>query len=233
MSLFDFLKGRTHSAEARSKMKRDFDAHHALEKGTTLERLFGRSMSDLRALFNSGDSSSTMPSITSPSYPAIQWQGDAGIDAYLHWQNIEIDQFPLYLNAVRDLMHESETVWMQFSDGKHHALVRYSDELAGRNVHILSNDARLIERLALPRFSPPPPWIFHYEHGPFLSYNQGAPEYWFLHIWLPFWLSLSLEDQSRYLAQQRERTKSYITEEEWADWVYAVKGKDPRTRESR
>jgi hypothetical protein len=231
MSFFDFMKGKLSRMDARSKMIKDFSAYHALESGTPLERLFRRSMADLRILFNATASSSTRPIIPSSSYPAIKWQGEFDINAFLHWQHIEIDQYPLYLKAVRDLMRESDMEKMQFSEGENHALVKYSDELAGRNVYILSNDARLIERLALPRFSPPPPWIFHFEHGPFLSYNQGAPEYWFDHVWLPFWLSLSLEDQSRYLEQQRQRTMSYITNEEWSDWVYAVRSKDPRTRE--
>jgi hypothetical protein len=231
MSMFDFLAKRLNRMHAHSKIERDLKAHHALENGTPLERLFGRSMLELRELFNAAGSGAAKPIMPSASYPVVKWQDDFDINAFLHWQHIEIDQYPLYLKTVRDLMRESDTEWMTFSDGKHHALVKYSDELAGRNVYVLSNDARLIERLALPRHSPPPPWIFHFEHGPFLPCNQGAPEYWFDHIWLPFWLSLSLEDQSLYLAQQEQRTKSYITSEEWGDWVYAVRRKDPRTRD--
>ncbi len=226
MSFRDFFSRKSNQTLARERAERELRA--SLRDGKPLETQFRVPLARLRETF-------TVDIPTSfdgtRAYPYVSYQEEHGVKAFVHWQSIEMDEFPRYINAIRAGCTEVEADRLHYQRGALHSFVSYGDELAGRNVFVLSNDVNLIERLAPPKFSPSPPWVLHYAEGPFMSYNQGAPEYWHQFIWLPFWLSISLDEQAQYLERQRAKTKDFIDDEAWCDWVYSVRRLDPRTRD--
>ncbi|WP_155836174.1 hypothetical protein [Burkholderia sp. AU4i] len=191
-----------------------------------LEDVFGRTAEALRAGFPAALDLAGRQDL--PLYPKAVYLGDCGVNAFVQHQNMEINAFPRFLSAVREGGEEVDFLF--YRRGDFVSLVRFNDELAGRNVWLLTNDVELMVRLALSRFSPPPPWVAWCEHGPFVTYNQGAPEYWYHNIWEPFWSSLTLEEQDQYIEARGVEVRSYLSDEEWEDWVYTTRRSDPRFR---
>ncbi|CAG2137999.1 hypothetical protein [Cupriavidus numazuensis] len=193
-----------------------------------LPQVFGESLAALQAVF--ADTPVDLRGANSPNgYPAKEHLGELGLNAILLTQNIEINQFPQYLKMLgggRDQVanHHYE------SDGLH-TFIAYDDECGGRNVRLLSNDVELLAKVSTSTFHPPPPWIAWYELGPYRPALQGNAEHWFCHVWDPFWESLSLEAQDKFIEASRLRTQAHISNEDWEEgWVYLVRMRDPRYR---
>lgn len=68
---------------------------------------------------------------------------------------------------------------------------------AGTIVSFASDDLDVLEALQQTRLEPPlPADSFPWIDPESLGSLQGDIEYWWMHLWLPFWLSLSQEKQS-------------------------------------
>ncbi|RZT42885.1 hypothetical protein EV147_1931 [Cupriavidus agavae] len=145
--------------------------------------------------------------------------------------NIEIEAFPRCINLIRT--GRSEFSYHHFTRGSAHTFLTHDDEFGGRNIRLLTNDVDLLESLAISKFGPPPPWVIWYDLGP-VPYNQGDPDFWSAYIWAPYWKSLSAEERDIFLERWRDRTRSYIAEAEWEEWVFKVQmeasGGDPESR---
>ncbi|MEM5369175.1 hypothetical protein V4C53_24545 [Paraburkholderia azotifigens] len=198
------------------------------ESIVSLENTFGRTIEQLRALFESGRTE--LASESFGDYPGALYKGSLGIDAFGLTFDIESHQFPRFLNLVREGSEQTDWLCYRRSENRNvSTLLATESRFRGVAVRMLSNDVRLIRRIEMSDFNPAPPWVAMYEHGPFMHLAQGAEEYWDIHIWRRFWRTRTLEQQQAFLDIAREETVSYISDEEWADWLLEIRMSDPRT----
>lgn len=179
---------------------------------------FGISLDELRELF-----SKPLDKIEL-TYPKSEHFGKVGLQALFVFMNVDTNTFPSLFNLIKQKRNEVSHNHFE-ADGKH-TFLNISEEFCGRNVRLLTNDIDLIQAISERRFGPPPPWIVWYELGPFRPYTQGNPEHWDNYIWSPYWENLNPEERTKFIADWREKTKSYISDEEWSDWVYSVRKRD-------
>ncbi|KVP45111.1 hypothetical protein WL12_03730 [Burkholderia ubonensis] len=60
---------------------------------------------------------------------------------------------------------------------------------------------------------------------------QGDAQYWYENVWDRYWESLSLTEQDAIIEERRSSTNAYLSEEEWEEWLEAVRTRDARYRE--
>jgi hypothetical protein len=164
-----------------------------------------------------------------PKYPNITYLGDVGFHAFILAQNMEITAFPRFLSAVRAGCEDAD--FLHFARGEFSSFLAINTEFSSRNAWLLTNDLSLIDRLSTMQVSPTPPWILYPQPGPFISYNQGEPEYWELCVWKPFWKSLTPAERDSYIERRSVDALSYMSTAEWDDWVFKVRSGDPEYRE--
>ncbi|EEA03514.1 hypothetical protein BH160DRAFT_1195 [Burkholderia sp. H160] len=213
----------------RKRQERRFASTSGNRQIEAIEHVFGLDIDKLKKTFVEGG----IPAMPGdlPAYIALRDLGDIGVTAFLVRQTIEVTQLQSYIMTIRD--GRDETDWQHNSQGDLHTLVRHDREFAGLNMQLLTNDVALIRRLASPGFNPPCPWVAFHELGPTVGSLQGNAEYWYHHIWDPYWEALSLDDQSEFLERKRRETVAAdMSEGEWLQWVDGLRFRDPRTRSS-
>lgn len=209
----------TQFLDRRSSHEKDSD-----KRLTSLEEVFGRQRAVLQQAFS--DASVIAGAEKLPTYPARSHLGESGLHAFVQMQNLEPAAVPPFLKMVGEGARDVD--FLRFERGACTTFVKLRDyELGGRNVWLLTNDVELLIRLAAAQFGPPPPWLVFPELGPFLTYNQGAPEYWYHGIWQPFWSSLSPEARDIYIDEHAEAALAYMGAEEWEDWIHTTRRADP------
>ncbi|MFC0573892.1 hypothetical protein [Paraburkholderia solisilvae] len=196
----------------------------------SLEQTFGYSLAQLQELFADGPPNLAEASL--PAYPDAVFDSGIGINAFGIVVDVESTQFPRFLNLVRSTGVEKH--WLGFKDetagSPTYTLIRTMSRFRGVSVKVLTNNVELIRSITEEHFNPTPPWVAMYEHGPFLHLIQGEEEYWFDHIWVRFWRSLTPDRQRAFVRKSREETRHYISDEEWHDWLTDLTMQDPRTR---
>ena len=210
------------------RQERRLEKRAEKKRREALPHVFGASLSVLEELFS--PSSDSLRTEDRPgAYPRVEYLGNIGFNAVLLTQNIEINQFPLYLKVIEE--SRKEVTFHHYQKDDLHTFVFHDDEFGGRNMRLLTNDVELVKNLTRLGFHPPPPWIVLYELGPYRPASQGNPEYWACYVWDPFWQSLSLEEQDKLIEEWRPRTRAYISDEDWEEgWVYGMRIRDPRFR---
>ncbi|WP_321873219.1 hypothetical protein [Burkholderia ubonensis] len=183
-----------------------------------LPHAFGVPLEKLRELF------ATPLDEIQLGYPKVEHLKGLGLEAFLVFFNVDVNAFPACFNLIKQ--GRGEISYNHFMVDGRHTFFNISEEFCGRNVRLLTNDIDLIKSISKGRFGPPPSWIVWYELGPYCSYTQGNPEHWDSYVWSPYWESLSAEEKDAFIADWREKTKSYISDEEWVDWVYSVRKRD-------
>lgn len=195
------------------------------------ETIFGKTLVQLQNVFSAGPDD--LGGEPLPAYPGARFLGELGLNAFGQTHHIEVEQFPRFLNLVRQGRHE--VAWLHHnreSGGVTYSTLLSSDSrFAGRAVRVLSNDIDLIRAFHAEGFHPPPPWIAWYEQGPFIHATQGDLEYWFLYVWDRYWESLSLAEQDAFLKARRAGTRGYISDEDWEDWLLSIRMRDRRSRD--
>ncbi|WP_155638601.1 hypothetical protein [Burkholderia cepacia] len=186
-----------------------------------LEHVFNVPMETLKGLFSNAIEDFKL------DYPRVENLGSIGIEAFLVTVNVEVNSFPLCLNLIKK--GKKEISHNHFEQGGKHTLVAHDDEFGGRNIRVLTNDVELVKSLADAKYGPPPPWVVWYDLGPH-PYNQGNEEHWSAYVWNPYWLSLSLEEQDKFIESWRDRTKAYISDEEWDSWIFKIRFADPKSK---
>ncbi|MBN3831983.1 hypothetical protein [Burkholderia sp. Ac-20344] len=214
MGIFDWLKRSPESniQDARKALEKMFPLPHSFE---AMQEAFSQTAHNaaLDALHNIQN---------------LSEMGHLGLNAVLLTRHIEIQAFPRYLSLIRRGWEEVRL--LHYQDGDCHTFVSFSDELGGRNVHVLTNSAELIADQAREEFGPPPPWVVWCYYGPFVRYNEGAEAYWDAYIWGPFWEGLAPEARDAYIENRSKEALSYMSEQEWEDWVYSTRKNDPEYR---
>ncbi|WP_198386321.1 hypothetical protein [Burkholderia ubonensis] len=209
----------------RDKLKPEWERPVDHEK--ELQKIFNRTPGELREAF--GDPSVISRTDNLPVYPSVKYLGDAGFHAFMWTQHMEFPAFPRLLNVVSDGCEDVD--FLHFKKGVYTSFLASGREFTGRNVWILTNDVDLIDRLARHQFSPTPPWIAYPELGPSIAYSQGEQEYWLLTVWLPFWKALSPQARDLYIEQRSRDALSYMSQQEWDDWVYSIRKNDPEYKQ--
>jgi hypothetical protein len=212
------------------KLKQAGEKHAERNGIRALEQRFDRSLDQLQTLF--ADGPADLEHVRLPSYPGAVLNRDIGINAFGLVYDIESAQFPRFLNVVRTTGGEGDWLCFRHETDGHTVttLFRTESRFRGVSVKMLSNDLELIRLIERERFSPAPPWIAMYEHGPFLLLSQGEEQYWLDHVWTPFWRSLTIDEQGAFVRNARNETRHHISDEQWQDWLIELRGQDPRTR---
>ncbi|MDN7877016.1 hypothetical protein [Burkholderia aenigmatica] len=211
MGIFDWLK-KSPEVDAKTALEKMFPFPHSFD---AMLDAFSKPV-DNAAL----DALSDIPNLRGMQH--------LGLSAVLLTRHIEIQAFPRYLSLVRRGWEEVRL--LHYQNGNFHTFISFADELGGRNVHVLTNSAELIADQAKEEFGPPPPWVVWCYYGPFVRYNEGAEEFWLRYFWGPFWDSLTPDARDSYIDRHRKEALSYMSEQEWEDWVYSTRRNDPEYR---
>lgn len=115
--------------------------------------------------------------------------------------------------------------------GSIHTFFSSADHYSGKTVSLLTNDVELICSVSAFEFNPPLPWLAWYELGSLIYTLQGDAQYWYENVWDRYWESLSLTEQDAIIEERRSSTNAYLSEEEWEEWLEAVRTRDARYRE--
>lgn len=215
MSIFEWLSGKNRKTpgytvkDRRASLLKMFPHPHSFEV--------------MKSVFNQPINADSVADL--PGYPFFSDMKELGLQAILVLRHIEIETFPRYLSCVRKGYEEVRLLHYQKDD--FHTFVSFNDELGGRNAYVLTNSVELVANLAKEEFSPPPPWVAWCYYGPFVRYNEGAEQYWDLNIWTPFWTRLTPEERDAYIEKRSAIALSYMSPEEWDDWVFSTRQNDP------
>ncbi|MCA8086318.1 hypothetical protein [Burkholderia cenocepacia] len=64
-----------------------------------------------------------------------------------------------------------------------------------------------------------------------MTFNlQGDAQYWYENVWDRYWESLSLIEQDVFVDERRSSALAYLSEEQWAEWIDAIRTRDARYR---
>ncbi|AZG12318.1 hypothetical protein [Cupriavidus pauculus] len=203
---------------ARERREARFLSDYEKGRLEALSRVFGVPVDTLKGLFRQPVGSSFV------DYPVVELLRSHGLEAFLVTLHIEIDAFPRCVNLIRQ--GRTEILPYRYERDGAHTFFAHDDEFGGRNIRLLTNDFSLIKALAVAKLGPPPPWVVWYDVGP-VPYTQGNPEFWVAHVWDPYWKSLSSVEKRQFLETWRGRTRSYMSDEDWADWLFLVQPEDP------
>ncbi|KVQ98442.1 hypothetical protein [Burkholderia ubonensis] len=215
----DFMEGR----QSRRASRELLEAQKA-----AIEQLFEADLTYLRETF--AGTPMTLQSEPFPHYPGALWMGDIGIRAFSVTQDVEVEQFPVYVNLVfvgRERVGPRQFV----RDGSTHTFFSSADHYSGKKVSLLTNDVELVRSVSTSGFNPPPPWLAWYELGSLIYNLQGDAQYWYENVWDRYWESLSLAEQDAFIERQRSSIDAYLSEEEWPKWIEAIRTRDARYRE--
>lgn len=193
-----------------------------------IEELFEADLTYLRETF--AGTPETLQSESFPDYPGAVWIGGLGVKAFCVTQDVEVEQFPAYVNLVvagRERVGPREFV----RDGSIHAFFAGVDRYSGKQVNLLTNDAELVRSVSVAGFNPPPPWLAWYELGSLIYNLQGDAQYWYENVWDRYWERLSLAEQDAFIDGRRSSTNDHLSGEEWNEWLDAIRTRDARHRE--
>ncbi|WP_157660210.1 hypothetical protein [Burkholderia ubonensis] len=193
-----------------------------------IEQLFEADLTYLRETF--AGTPRTLQSESFPDYPGALWMGDLVVRAFCVTQDVEVEQFPVYVNLV--VVGRERVGPRQFvRDGSTHTFFSSADHYSGKKVSLLTNDVELVRSVSASGFNPPPPWLAWYELGSLIYNLQGDAQYWYENVWDRYWESLSLAEQDAFIDGRRSSTDAYLSEEEWPKWLEAIRTRDARYRE--
>jgi hypothetical protein len=87
--------------------------------------------------------------------------------------------------------------------------ISYHEDFGGVVVEITTNSLPMILAIDAHSFIPAPPWAAFPKLEPIeLEMNkQGSMDYWWSHIWLPFWLTRTGAEKRQYLLDNRANKK--------------------------
>lgn len=197
------------------------------DQAETVERVFREDIKTLRELFPLGAYSLKDQDYSDPKDIYLD---KIGLNAISHTEEIGVEQFPLLVNILKEGREEvSYRRFERKSEGSTKTtILATEDRFSGKTVRLLTNDIDLLKSISATHFSPPPPWIAWYELGPTgLLARQGDAEFWFDHVWDRFWNNLNPEEKKSYLSDWRMKTKSYISDEEWNEWISFIEVREP------
>ncbi|KWF28727.1 hypothetical protein WT56_00125 [Burkholderia pseudomultivorans] len=193
-----------------------------------IEQIFETDLAYVREVF--AETPAAIRSESFPDYPGAVWTGDLGVSAFYVTQDVEVEQFPIYVKLVvkgRERTGPRQVV----RDGSLHTFFSAADRYSGKQVSLLTNDVELVRSVSASGFNPPPPWLAWYELGPLIFNLQGDAQYWFENVWDRYWENLSLIEQDAFIDRCQPSTAAYLSGEEWEEWYDSIRMRDSRYRE--
>lgn len=136
-------------------------------------------------------------------YPAKTFLGGQNLYAYYLIVMLKHDDFPVLQGVIaarfgsQDLKNGTT-----LSNANQETLaIAYREEFGGIVVEATTNSIPLIHEFDSHFPAPPPPWISFPKMEPIEAQmdKQGSLEYWWDHIWLPFWSARTPVEKERYL----------------------------------
>ncbi|KWI59932.1 hypothetical protein WT72_09010 [Burkholderia pseudomultivorans] len=198
------------------------------QRQQAIEQIFEADLAYVREVF--AETPAALRSESFPDYPGAVWTGDFGVSAFYVTQDVEVVQFPIYVNLV--VKGRKRAGPRQFvRDGSLHTFFSAADRHSGKQVSLLTNDVELVRSVSASGFNPPPPWLAWYELGSLIYTLQGDAQYWYENVWDRYWESLSLDEQGVFIERQRSSMSAYLSEGERREWLAAVRTRDARYRE--
>ncbi|VXB04184.1 conserved hypothetical protein [Pseudomonas sp. 8AS] len=138
-------------------------------------------------------------------YPAKTFLGGQHLYAYYLIVMLKHDDAPKLqeLIATRFGNQELKNGTTLCNENQESLAVAYHDEFGGIVVEVTTNSIPLIRELDSHFPAPPPPWIAFPKMEPIEAQmdKQGSLEYWWNHIWLPFWSTRTPIEKERYLLE--------------------------------
>lgn len=136
-------------------------------------------------------------------YPAKTFLGGQNLYAYYLIVMLKHDDFPELqaLIATRFGNQELKSGTTLCNENQESLAVAYHEEFGGIVVEATTNSTPLIREIDSHFPAPPPPWIAFPKMEPIEAQMsmQGSLEYWWSHIWLPFWSTRSPFEKEQYL----------------------------------
>jgi len=149
-------------------------------------------------------------------YPKKTRISDQGVFAYRLEFMVAIADAALVVDALQSEFDVGNGEVFQEGQARNGEIaVHFSirEEFGGAVVVMLTNSASLLARIDALRLEPPPPWSVFADSDPStLSSLQGAMEYWWDWLFLPFWAALDDPSRSRYL-------EKHAVNEDWLEFL--------------
>ncbi|OXI46700.1 hypothetical protein CFB84_18165 [Burkholderia aenigmatica] len=217
--LGDFIEAR----QSRRASRELFE-----QQQVAIEQLLEADLTYLRETF--AGTSTALRSESFPDYPGAVWMGDLGVNAFCVQQDVKVEQFPVFVNLVA--AGRERVGPRQFArDATPHTFFSSVDRFSGKQVSLLTNDVELVRSVSASGFNPPPPWLAWYELGPLIYNLQGDAQYWYENVWDRYWESLSLAEQDAFIERRRSSINAYLSGEQWAKRLDAIRARDARYRQ--
>ncbi|WP_254471218.1 hypothetical protein [Pseudomonas triclosanedens] len=136
------------------------------------------------------------------SYPAKTYLGAQGANAYYMIAVLRNAELPKLKALVQSRFHSQEPVNDSIvqSELQEALAMSYREEFGGVLVELTTNSVPLLQSIDKLFDSPPAPWLAfpHLEPIEVILPKQGSLEYWWDHIWHPYWSSLSPNEKEQY-----------------------------------
>lgn len=149
-------------------------------------------------------------------HPAKAFLGGKGIYAYrMEFAVFEADGARVIQAIASEFELASQDTFQEGSTRSGGKAVHFSlrPEFGGAVVVIVTNTIPLIEKIDALTLQPPPPWMAFPAVDPStLGSLQGATEYWWDWLFMPFWSAADSAARARYLAK-------YPTTEDWLEFL--------------
>lgn len=136
-------------------------------------------------------------------YPEKTFLIDRGLCAYYVLLLLRQDEFSWLQKIIKARFGsdslKSDVTYRSASDEA--LAISYHEDFGGLLVEMTTNSLAVILEIDSCSFIPEPPWALFPKLEPVeLEINkQGSVEYWWEHIWLPFWSSLAVSEKYQYL----------------------------------
>ena len=149
------------------------------------------------------------------TYPPKCFLGSQGNYAYYVEMALENEELPILLALIKSHFPTTEPInQSMFSNENQESLVlSYRDEFGGILVEATTNSISLLQSFDERFRCPPAPWIAFPDMAPIEASlpKQGSLEYWWHHIWTPFWTSQSASEKEQYLHNATEEWREILS----------------------
>jgi hypothetical protein len=144
-------------------------------------------------------------------YPEKTFLGEQGLYAYYVLMVLKYDEFSLIQKVIVRRLgnHDLKNGTILRNQNQESLAISYYEDFGGVVVEVTTNSLPMILEIDAHSFAPAPPWVVFPKLEPIeLEMNkQGSIDYWWSHIWLPFWSTRTEAEKRQYLFDNRANAK--------------------------
>ncbi|WP_157763333.1 hypothetical protein [Pseudomonas citronellolis] len=149
------------------------------------------------------------------SYPPKSFLGSQGNYAYYVVMVLGHEELPELLTLIKSRFSATESINESIlsNENQESLALSYRDEFGGILVEATTNSISLLQSFDERFMCPPAPWIAFPDMAPIEASlpKQGNLEYWWDHIWTPFWTSQSASEKEQYLHNATEEWREVLS----------------------